>query len=262
MSPSLATPPAARLAAPAHWRRVDFISDLHLDPREPQTVQAFHRYLATAGADALFILGDLFEVWIGDDAASPGSLEHDCAQWLHAASQHAPVFFMHGNRDFLLGEAFARQAGMTLLSDPTVLDFGGLAWLLSHGDALCVGDTDYMVFRERVRAPAWQADFLAQPLEQRRAFARSAREQSEARKREPGTVYADADVMLSQQWLDDARARTLIHGHTHRPAEHTLPGGARRIVLSDWDLSATPPRAEVLRLDVHGVTRRLSLAAT
>nr|MBP7567877.1 UDP-2,3-diacylglucosamine diphosphatase [Burkholderiaceae bacterium] len=194
MSPSPALPPAARLAAPAHWRRVDFISDLHLDPREPETAQAFRRYLATADADALFILGDLFEVWIGDDAASPDSFEHECGQWLHAASQRAPVFFMHGNRDFLLGEAFARQAGLTLLADPTVLDFGGQAWMLSHGDALCVDDIDYMAFRERVRTPAWQGYFLGQPLEQRRAFARSARAQSEARKREPGTVYADADA--------------------------------------------------------------------
>lgn len=242
------------LQAPAHWRHVDFIADLHLQASEPATFSAWQEYMQTTAADAVFILGDLFEVWVGDDvldatvgaAYAPG-FEARCAQVLNHASQRLAIFFMHGNRDFLLGTVFAQRCGMTLLGDPTVLTFAGQRWLLSHGDALCLDDTDYMAFRAQVRSAQWQQDFLAQPLAQRLTTARGLRAQSEARKRS-AVVYADLDPQASCDWLNSAQASTLIHGHTHKPAEHALPNGLRRIVLSDWDATATPARAEILRL--------------
>jgi len=249
------------LAAPARWHRIDFISDLHLQASEAATFAAFQTYLGSTQADALFILGDLFEVWVGDDVASvlhgrPPGFEAQCQHLLAAASERIPLFFLHGNRDFLLGNAFAAASGMTLLPDPTVLVFDAQRWLLSHGDALCLGDTDYRQFRAQVRTPAWQSAFLAKPLAERQIIARSLRAQSESRKTS-GAVYADVDTPAALQWLDAAQANTLIHGHTHHPADHLLnPGGInplRRLVLSDWDAAATPPRLEVLRLR-HGAT--------
>ncbi len=245
------------ISAPAQWRTIDFISDLHLQASEPATFAAWQDFMQTTAADAVFILGDLFEVWIGDDVVDNAAIEPNqtpgfearCAQVLHAASQRLAIFFMHGNRDFLLGPAFATACGMTLLDDPTVLAFAGQRWLLSHGDALCLDDTDYMQFRTQVRSAPWQQDFLAQPLARRQEIARALRTQSESRKRS-AVAYADLDAQAVRDWLQTAHSRTLIHGHTHKPADHDLPQGLRRITLSDWDASATPPRAEVLRLSL------------
>jgi len=245
----------AELVAPAAWRTVDLLSDLHLQASEPETFDAWRGYLETTPADALFILGDLFEVWVGDDAAAHPGFEAECGQLLRQASVRRPVFFMHGNRDFLVGADFAARCGMTLLDDPTVLALHGERWLLSHGDLLCLEDTEYLQFRGQVRTPAWQQAFLARPLDERRALARAMRTQSEERKAAPDKVWADADVGMSRSWLQRAGARTLIHGHTHRPAEHTLDDGLRRIVLSDWDAAAHPPRAQVLCLSASGVRR-------
>jgi UDP-2,3-diacylglucosamine hydrolase len=243
------------LVAPAAWHTVDIISDLHLQADRPATVEAWRGYMQTTPADALFILGDLFEVWVGDDAAALPGFEAQCAVMLHEAAARRPIYFMHGNRDFLLGQDFAARAGITLLADPAVLVFMNERWLLSHGDALCLEDTEYLRFREQVRSPAWQQAVLAQPLEQRRALARSVRSQSEARQREPDMVWADVDGPAAREWLAKAGAHTLIHGHTHRPAVHDLGGGAQRIVLSDWDLDAHPPRAQVLCLSATGAKR-------
>lgn len=236
------------LAAAPDWQQVDFISDLHVQADLPHTVSAWHRYLQGTPAQAVFILGDLFEVWVGDDAAVPGSFEAACAHSLHEAARQRPLYFVHGNRDFLLGPAFARQAGLTLLPDPTVLSWQGQRLLLSHGDALCLADRPYMQFRQQVRQASWQAQFLAQPLSARLAQARALRAQSEARKQSAQGGYADADTALSLAWLQAAQAQTLIHGHTHRPQDHVLAPGLRRVVLSDWDGHAQPPRAQVLRL--------------
>ncbi len=262
----------AELSAPAGWQAVDFISDLHLQATDPDTFLAFQRYLHAPPrppADALFILGDLFEVWVGDDvldAQAPASAEHrfqrDCAAALFAHSQHTPVFFMHGNRDFLMGARALEICGMQALADPTVLVFHGCRWLLSHGDALCLADTDYMRFRAQVRQDSWQGYFLAQPLAQRESIGRELRSQSEARKQRTGndpSLWADVDATAAREWLQRANAHALVHGHTHRPAEHALGDGFQRVVLSDWDAGATPPRAEVLRLDAQGL-RRLPLS--
>ena len=256
---TVAVPQIAELLAPLSWRAVDFISDLHLHATEPATFEAWQSYMQTTPADAVFILGDLFEVWVGDDAvgsAHPG-FEDQCAQVLSQTGERLPVFFMHGNRDFLVGQHMMALGRTTLLQDPTTLVFNQQRWLLSHGDALCLDDVDYMRFRKEVRSTAWQQDFLARPLMERQAIARGLRQQSEALKHS-GAGYADVDSQAAQQLLQQAQALTLIHGHTHKPAEHDLADGMRRVVLSDWDVDAhamPAPRAEVLRLSGSGLLR-------
>jgi len=254
----------ATMQAPAAWATVDFISDLHLRAEEPATFDAWAHYLHSTPADAVFLLGDVFEVWVGDDVLSDPTKQDErfevrCAREMAAAAQRLSLFFMHGNRDFLVGQALMTSCGATLLADPTVLDFGGQRWLLSHGDALCLDDTEYLEFRRQVQQQAWRDAFLAKPLAEREAIARSLRTQSEARKHS-GATYADVDNAAARQWLQAAGAHTLIHGHTHRPATHDLGQGLQRVVLSDWDAAATPPRAEVLRLNASGL-QRLPLAA-
>ena len=244
-----------RLCAAPSWFCIDFISDLHLHAGEPATFAAWQHYMEHTPAQAVFILGDLFEAWVGDDVISGVALEprdgdvfeDHCARILKRCAAQRAVFFMRGNRDFLVGEAFTRACGVVLLHDPTILDFSGARWLLSHGDALCLADTDYMQFRALVRSAAWQQEFLGQPLAQRKAMARELRARSEARKRSH-PVAVDVDRQAAVDWLRAAQAPRLIHGHTHRPADHDLGGNMQRIVLSDWDLRASPPRAQVLRM--------------
>jgi UDP-2,3-diacylglucosamine hydrolase len=242
------------LTAKPGWQSVDFISDLHLQASEPATFNAWQRYMQTTPADAVFILGDLFEVWVGDDVLGERGFEHQCAQVIAQTAASTPVYFMHGNRDFLVGATLTAACNTTLLADPTVLSFNNKRWLLSHGDALCLDDADYMQFRQQVRSTEWQKAFLAKPLAERQAIARGLRQQSEARKRS-GIDYADVDSNAARQWLEQALSATLIHGHTHKPATHDLGDGLQRVVLSDWDMAATAPRAEVLRLSAQGLQR-------
>lgn len=252
------------LQAPAQWRCVDFISDLHLQAGDGATFRVWQDYMRNTRADAVFILGDLFELWVGDDVLDGAGLAGvtvaseqatglaaRCARVLETASRRLAIFFMHGNRDFLLGPAYAKASGMTLIDDPSVLEFAGQRWLLSHGDALCLADTDYMQFRTHVRSARWRQEFLARPLLERQEAGRALRQQSEARKSSSlasGMTLVDLDTERTCDWLRTAQASTLIHGHTHKPAEHDLANGLRRIVLSDWDADATPVRASVLRL--------------
>lgn len=255
-------PRAEELSAAPAWRTVDFLSDLHLDPGHEATVQVLAGYLARTPADAIFLLGDLFEVWVGDDAIDErGSFESECCALLAQAARRRPLFFMHGNRDFLVGEGFTRRTGIPVLADPTALQFAGRRWLLSHGDALCLQDVEYQRFRALARNPQWQAQLLARPLAERRAQGRSARSESEARKQAGTAPYADVDAAAAVRWLRAARAGALIHGHTHLPADHALAPGLARHVLTDWDLEATPPRAGVLRLTDAGL-QRIPLAPT
>lgn len=258
-------PRFAALPAPAHWRTVDFISDLHLKPEEPGTFDAWADYLGRTPADALFILGDLFEAWVGDDSAVPGSFEQRCGERLQVAAGRAELFFMHGNRDFLVGADFLARCGVRALADPTLLDFAGQRYLLTHGDLLCTDDVAYQQFRRQVRTEAWQREFLARPLAERQALARQMRAQSE-RHQATQAVYADVDAELARRWLQASGASTLIHGHTHRPDDHALgsDGSGRRlqrVVLSDWHIDAGTRRAQVLRLDDAGLRRLAPEAA-
>ena len=247
-------PPFAELDAPAAWRTIDFISDLHLQPADRETFDAWRSYMEKTPADAVFILGDLFEVWVGDDAAATPGFGSECADVLRSTADRAAVFFMAGNRDFLVGEEFMASCHATLLADPAVLHFDGRRWLLTHGDALCLADTEYMGFRAQVRNAAWQREFLEKPLSQRQAIARALRQQSMDRKR-AGTEYADVDADAALAWLQAANAQALVHGHTHRPADHLLGPRGWRAVLSDWDSRAEPPRQQVLRLTAAGMQR-------
>lgn len=261
--PSVAPPDPAthRLDAPRHWRSVGFISDLHLHPQEPATLAAWQCCMADLAVDALFILGDLFDAWVGDDilCAPDAGFERDCASVLRAAAARCPVFFMHGNRDFLIGPAWAADTGVTLLPDPTRLHFARHHWLLSHGDALCIDDIEYIAFRKLSRTSAWQQQFLARPLAERQQFALDARAQSEQHKRGLG-MLVDVDAALARDWLQQADCPTLIHGHTHQPAAHDLGHGRQRIVLSDWDAAAQPPRGQLLRIERDdGQPRRVTL---
>ena len=256
----------AELIAPPGWHTIDFISDLHLHASEPATFAAWQHYMQSTPADAVFILGDLFEVWVGDDAvddlgrnrlaSTAASFEGQCVQVLGETATRLALFFMHGNRDFLAGQRLMDLCNMTLLADPTALNFPASKqrYLLSHGDALCLGDIDYMQFRQQVRSPEWQQAFLSKPLAERQGIACGLRQQSEAKK-QSGAHYADVDTSAALQWLQVANAATLIHGHTHKPATHQLDAAHKRIVLSDWDAGTTPPRAEVLRLRVGGLQR-------
>lgn len=246
---------AAELAVPPAWRTLEFISDVHLQAEDPDTARAWMDCLAASRADAVFVLGDLFEVWVGDDAlqAADGFLAH-CVQSLHALSQRCALFFMAGNRDFLAGAQLMRACGATRLPDPTVLVLPQERVLLSHGDALCLDDAAYLQFREQVRSPAWQQAFLARPLTERQALARELRAQSrtqQARRQAQGGGYAEVDDAAALQWLQAHRAALLLHGHTHRPGRHALAPGHAREVLSDWDVRARPPRAQVLRLHLQ-----------
>jgi UDP-2,3-diacylglucosamine hydrolase len=259
---------APLIVAKPEWQVIDFVSDLHLQASQPANFVAWQSYLSHSTADALFILGDLFEVWVGDDLARADDgpqtrFAKDCQALLRAASQHIALYFIRGNRDFLLGAQYAADCGMALLPDPTMLSFDGQRWLISHGDALCLGDTQYQQFREMVRSPAWQAEFLARPLVQRQQIARELREQSNTLKTS-GASYADVDGAAACACLHAAGASTLLHGHTHRPADHLLeangPAALRRIVLSDWDAEAQPPRLEILRWQRGQAPHRLNLA--
>ncbi|MBK7459251.1 MAG: UDP-2,3-diacylglucosamine diphosphatase [Betaproteobacteria bacterium] len=240
-------------AAPRDWKAIDFISDLHLCEALPRTFDAWAAHLRHTPADAVFILGDLFEVWVGDDARTL-PFERRCAEVMAEAASHRSLAFMAGNRDFLLGTAMLRVTGMMGLPDPTVLDAWGQRVLLSHGDELCLDDRPYQAFRAEVRSNTWQQQFLAKPLPQRLAVAAEIRRESGARRRFDGDASADIDAAAAVRWMHAMGAAELVHGHTHRPGSNALAPGFKRHVLSDWDLDQGR-RAEVLRLTRSGFQR-------
>ena len=215
-----------------------FISDLHLDAARPHIVELFTQFIAEDArrAEALYILGDLFESWIGDDDDSP--LAQQVEQSLYALKQSGvPIFFMHGNRDFLLGQEYAQRAGMALLNDPTVVEFGGERTLLMHGDTLCTDDAAYQEFRAVVRNPDWQKQFRARSLSERHAFAAQARAESVKHTAGAKPEIMDVNQAAVLAAMRKHGVRTLIHGHTHRPATHRFEldaQAAERIVLGDW----------------------------
>ena len=246
------------LQAAAHWQAVDLISDLHLQPGEPGTFEAWRAHMLETQADAVLLLGDVFEVWVGDDALAQDPFLQACAQVLRQASQRMTVGFMAGNRDFLVGAEFLQSCGVQALQDPTVFVWGRQRIVLSHGDALCLGDEAYQRFRAVARTPQWQAEFLARPLAERLAMAQAMRAQSEAHNQSMQS-FADADAAMTRAWLQEANSQHLIQGHTHRPADHAVPGlpSARRQVLSDWHVKADLHKAQVLRLHANGHSERL-----
>ncbi len=226
-----------------------FISDLHLDPARPHITGLFGKFIDTEArrADALYILGDLFEAWVGDDDPSDvGGFVAGKLRGLRDAG--VPVYFMRGNRDFLLGEDYARRAGMRILPDPAVVMLHGKPVLLMHGDLLCTDDVVYQQFRAQTRDPQWQRQFLSQPLPARLAFAEQARAASKAHQsglQSLGMMEAITDVAPATVAATMARygVETLIHGHTHRPAVHEY-AGTKRIVLGDWYEQGSVLRAE------------------
>lgn len=243
-------------SAPTHWRTLDFLADMHLKASEPRTFDAWRKYLLGTPADAVFLLGDVFEAWPGDDCTTPGSFARRCQAVLRAASARRALFFMAGNRDFLIGKKFLARAHMQHLPDPTALHFCGRRWLLSHGDALCTDDARYQQFRAEVRGAAWQAAFLARPLAERQAIAQHMRQTSEAEHAKHASHgYARIDETLAAAWLRAAGAETLIHGHTHQPGEHEMGEGLQRIVASDWHITDSARRLDVLRLTADGLQR-------
>jgi len=218
-----------------------FISDLHLDRDQPEILKLFVNFLNKNAkqAEALYILGDLFEVWLGDDDHS--ELNQKVINHLRQLSDsNVDLFFMHGNRDFLIREQFAKQAGCTLLGDPTRIDLFGHRLLLMHGDTLCTGDHQYQEYRKMVRSEKWQQEVLGKTLDQRRLLSEQIREQSDHEKRTKIDEIMDVEQDTVNKTLQQYNVDYLIHGHTHRMNTHdvTYNGrAAKRIVLGDWQSS-------------------------
>ncbi|HEX7764448.1 MAG TPA: UDP-2,3-diacylglucosamine diphosphatase, partial [Cellvibrio sp.] len=215
-----------------------FISDLHLHESRPQVTRAFFHFLQTHAihAEALYILGDFFDAWIGDD--DDAELPQQVASELFALHQRGiAIYFMHGNRDFLLGEGYAKQAGMRLIPEGTVINLYGTKTLLVHGDALCTEDQDYQNFRAMVRSTQWQQQVLAQPLAARRALAAQLRDKSQSMNSLKAADIMDVTPAEVIRQMEQAKVQLMIHGHTHRPARHSLIANnkpAERMVLGDW----------------------------
>jgi UDP-2,3-diacylglucosamine hydrolase len=228
-----------------------FISDLHLDAARPAATQSFIEFLRGEAreAQALYILGDLFEYWLGDDAPTPAGLA--VAPELTALSASGvPCHFMHGNRDFLLGEGFAQQCGMSLLGEELVVDLYGRPTVLLHGDTLCTDDVVYQQVRAMVREPVWQADLLAKTPAERARFAMEARTASAEHQASAAMDIMDVNQGAVREAFERTGVRHMIHGHTHRPAVHEVPLGnvtGERIVLGDWY-----EQGSVLRVDADG----------
>ena len=216
-----------------------FISDLHLSPRSPGATRLFLQFLAVRArqAEALYILGDLFEAWIGDDDIDDPYHAQIIAGLRGATDAGLKIALQHGNRDFLLGQAFASASGIRLLNDPYILSTPAWQFVLSHGDALCLDDSAYMAFRTQVRSPEWQAALLAKPLAERRAIAAHMREVSESSQRDKDNPYSDLQASATDDFLREHGYATFIHGHTHQPAKHDhIVDGihVERWVLADW----------------------------
>ena len=252
-SPRLPAP--QQVVAPPSWECIDFISDLHLSADTPIAFAALQRYVFGTRADAIFVLGDLFDAWVGDDSRHHG-FEAEATQVLTRAASNRTIAFMAGNRDFLLGEAMLGDCGVARLNDPTLLTAFGERTLLTHGDAWCVDDVAYQKFRVQVRSPDWQAQVLALPLAERREMAKSLRSESERNLMAHTGPWVDVDCATAIAAMRGAGAATLVHGHTHRPGTAPVAQGLTRHVLSDWELDqATAPRAEVLRWQRSGWSR-------
>jgi len=239
-----------------------FISDLHLCGHRPEITRLFIDFLhdAAGQTDALYILGDLFEYWVGDDAVSDDQFRDGVAALRDFSARGTPLFVMHGNRDFLMRDGFERATGGRLLPDPHVIDLYGERVLLSHGDALCTADTQYMQFRRTVRSDAWQHDFLAKSFAERNQIVQSYRDISKATTASKSPEIMDVSQSEVVALLRTHRVTRMIHGHTHRPGEHHFDVDgkpAQRVVLGDWY-----QQGSVLRCDPsHWVLEAMPLRA-
>lgn len=232
-------------------RETLFISDLHLSRERPATVRCFLGFLKNraAGVERLYILGDLFDAWIGDDDPTPPNREI-IAGLRNVSETGTRIYFQPGNRDFLIGERFARESGAALLDDHALIDLYGAPTLLMHGDLLCTDDVHYLRARAKTHTPEWKQSALAKPLWLRQLLARWYRQRSQRHKRKAALDIMDVNQNAVTDTLRRYRAARLIHGHTHRPAVHhlTIDGhSAQRFVLAEWH-----DRGSVLGWDRHG----------
>jgi UDP-2,3-diacylglucosamine hydrolase len=218
---------------------IAFISDLHLTPERPQSTVLFAEFLEKCDGlvESLYILGDLFEYWVGDDGA--GALGHQDVEAALRRTVEAgiPVYFLHGNRDFLVGEEFAGRSGCTLLPDPVTIDLAGRPVLLTHGDALCTDDVEHQEARKTMLSSKWKMAFLGQSLEQRMQTAAAMRNRSELGKQSKDPEMMDVNQAAVESLMREHGVKVLIHGHTHLPGVHEFPldgENARRYVLGDW----------------------------
>lgn len=231
-----------------------FISDLHLSHQVPAVVDGFYGFLRSTAANAerLYILGDFFDAWIGDDEDDP--LVQEIKTQLRQYSQHCATFFLHGNRDFLIGDKFARDTGVTLLPEQSMIDLYGRQTLLMHGDTLCTRDTEYMQFRTMVRSPQWQQQVLALPLQHRRQMAADLRQKSLSMNAIKAEDIMDVTPEEVVKVMAAQQAELLIHGHTHRPATHALDVNGKRAerwVLGDWHQQGWYLHADEHRLTLN-----------
>lgn len=236
-----------------------FISDLHLTSDRLQVTNLFHEFLidASPDAEAIYILGDLFEFWIGDDAVDVVGQSDVVSAIKHVTDSGTPVFFMPGNRDFLVGAEFEERTGSRVLSDPSRIELDGLSTLLMHGDSMCTDDTAHQQFRKLVNNPDWQNEFLAMPVDRRIELALNARSQSALHKSMTSMEIMDVNQTAVESEMLQHDATIMIHGHTHRPGIHPVEVDGRRstrIVLGDWNAHNSVLRYEsgVFSLTAHG----------
>ena len=243
-----------------------FISDIHLQAEAPRTAQAFFDFLDRHGrhAQKLYLLGDLFEYWAGDDDVGSAFNASVVAALRTLSDAGVAIFWMTGNRDFLIGAGFAKAAGLTLLADPSVVTIAGRRMVLTHGDAQCTDDIDYQTFRREVRSAKWQHDFQATPLAQRLALIAKMREGSRAAQRGKVEAIMDVNPAAIAALYADSDTNLMIHGHTHRPAVHSsVRDGINHVrhVLTDWDCEGETARGGGLAIDADGTIRVLTLTS-
>ena len=237
-----------------------FVSDLHLSADVPRTSAAFFDFLQNTGtqAKALYLLGDVFEYWAGDDDLDAPFNQKVCTVLRSLADSGVQIFWIAGNRDFLVGQKFAMAARISLLQEPHIVTMAGQKLLLLHGDAQCIDDTDYMKFRARVRDPAWQSVFLARPLADRKALIAGMREGSRAAQKEKSMAIMDVNPTEIKKLFRSHSVELIIHGHTHRPGMHLTEGGTR-YVLPDWDCDGDAVRGGWIAMDSDGKLSSVSI---
>lgn len=238
-----------------------FVSDLHLQDALPRTTDCFLRFLRehAGSAQRLYLLGDLFDAWPGDDDLAAPLPRRMAGALAEVAASGVATAWIGGNRDFLVGQVFAQEARLQLLQEPHVVELAGKRLVLLHGDAQCTDDRDYQAFRVQVRDPAWQQAFLARPLAERKAIVANLRERSRAAQRDKTCEIMDVNEAAIAAVFEQTQAEVMVHGHTHRPAVHRVEvaGATRtRIVLPDWDCEQEPARGGWLALLEDGSLRR------